>query len=116
MHKSISLSIGLISGVYYGKILREKGYSNKLTQSYYSFHDENKFKDLYKPCTLDEVYKLYEKGLLDQEQSEKFRKVAELKQWDKLKNIIPSSAEDLMSRHPIFEENRRAKNAFYRNN
>ncbi len=116
MHKSISFSIGLISGGYYGVILRDKGYSNKLTQAFYSFHDENKLKDTYKPCTLYEVYKLYEKGLLDQEQSQKFRKVAELKQWDKLKDIIPSSADDILSKHPMFDENRRAKNAFYRNN
>ena len=116
MFKAFFFTSGMACGVYYGIHLRDNGLSQKLTKSYYSFHDENKINSPKISSSIDHVIAQYEKGLLDKAQTDKYRKMVELKQWDRASDIIPQSADQLINQRPEFLDLRQARNALYRNN
>ena len=115
MLKGATFAIGITSGVYLGIYLRENGYSAGLTRAYYAYNNIDygrKVAPKHK-ASLDEVYDLYNKGLLEGEQLDKFVKILNSKSYEKVDEVVISNIEDVFKDPVMAQLKTKYNNSLY---
>lgn len=111
MIKGICFTSGIIGGIYFGIYLREQGYVKSLTRAFHAFRDEDygKAKVQRKDPGIDEVFDHFNKGLLKEQDLDKFYDMTMKKDYTNAKEIVRDNIDSIM-KGPQFENYRKEKN------
>jgi len=103
MIKGGLFSFGLISGVYLGIHLREKGFTASLMRAYNAYKydplERNKFRP--EKLSFEQIYEYYRAGLLDEENMLKFKSILLSKRYDKIDEIAVNEIDSILDQSQI---------------
>jgi hypothetical protein len=119
MIKGGIFSLGLLSGVFFGIYLREKGYTSGFTRAYYAYKNEDYLnknttperQQLEKPA-IDEMHNYFQKGILTDDRFDKYKEMTYSKNYSKIDEIVIRDPKQLMNSKE-FEVQKSEYNAFH---
>jgi hypothetical protein len=116
MIKGGLFSFGLVSGVYLGIHLREKGFTASMMRAYNAYKYDPLERDKLRPekLSFEQIYEYYRAGLLDEENMLKFKSILLSKRFDKVDEIAVNEINSVLDESQIEILKRSIKTNIYK--